>query len=228
MSTSCGPQRHHRPGRRLWPPRAAPVSMQAWESPPTARATRRPPLMPCGMVAHDRPLRSGAGAPAGGRAAAATPAAPARGSAQREDKDGGSRTAVRRLARRGEDKGFAGIPYLPLQYYPAAAAPAAAARHARLLAAVDPEAERGAGRKGMVMWWHTARHGRDQAHDPHRTRDARRRQALRPGARHLADAARHQSPRTTRRRWRGGRRRGPGDPQAHRGAPGERVAAGLP
>ena len=60
-----------------------------------------------GYLVHDHPLRSGAGAATGGRAAAATPAAPARGSTKREDKDSltvGSRTAVRRLARRGEDK----------------------------------------------------------------------------------------------------------------------------
>ena len=45
--------------------------------------------------------------PAGARAAAPTPAAAARGSTKREDKDSltvGSLPAVRRLARRGEDK----------------------------------------------------------------------------------------------------------------------------
>ena len=49
-------------------------------------------------------LRRGRG---DGRAAAATPAAPARGSTKREDKDSltvGSRTAVRRLGYRGEDR----------------------------------------------------------------------------------------------------------------------------
>ena len=48
-----------------------------------------------------------AGAPAAARAAAAAPTTPARGSAKREDKDSltvGSHTAVRRLARRREDK----------------------------------------------------------------------------------------------------------------------------
>ena len=67
---------------------------------------------------HDHPRRSGAGEPRMGRPAGAqpaalpagaraAPAAPARGSRKREDKDSltvGSRTALRRLARRGEDK----------------------------------------------------------------------------------------------------------------------------
>ena len=59
-----------------------------------------------------------------------------------------------------------GIPYLPSQDYPAAAAhtaSAAAARHVRLVAAVNPEAERATGRDvvmapalpyGAELWTH--------------------------------------------------------------------------
>ena len=59
------------------------------------------------------------------RAAAATAAAPARGSAKREDKDSltvGSRTAVRRLAGEGEDKDRPEFLVFPQSTTPAPAA----------------------------------------------------------------------------------------------------------
>jgi len=74
---------------------------------------------PSALATHDHPLRSGAGAATGARAGAAgaaAPAAPAQGSTKREDKDSltvGSRTAVRRLARRGEDKDSPGFLIFP-------------------------------------------------------------------------------------------------------------------
>ena len=93
------------------------------------------------------------------RRGAAAPAAAARGHETGRQGFLDCRVAQGRPQARspGGRQGSAGIPYLPSQYYPAAAAPTAAAaaaraaRRVRLLAAVDPEAERATGRKGMVM-----------------------------------------------------------------------------
>jgi len=105
---------------------------------------------------------SSAGAPG---ARAGGPAARARGSTRREDKESltvGSRTALRRLARRGEDKDSPEFLIYPHSTTPprrlrrtGTCRPARAARHVRLLAAVDPEAERATGRRGMVMRTHS-------------------------------------------------------------------------
>ena len=85
------------------------------------------------------------------RAAAAPPAAPARGSTKREDKDSltvASPAAIRRLGVRGEDKDSP--EYL---IFPHRTTPPRRARHAisAFSSLVDAEAARGAGRKGMVM-----------------------------------------------------------------------------
>ena len=92
------------------------------------------------------------------RAAAAPPVAPARGSAEREDKASltvASPAAVRRLDCRGEDKDRR-----EFLIFPHRTTPPRRPRHARraipaFSPLVDPEAERGAGRKGMVMRPHS-------------------------------------------------------------------------
>jgi len=91
------------------------------------------------------------------RAAATTPAAPARGSTKREDKDSltvGSRTAFRRLARRGEDRDSPTFLIFPHRTTPPRRLPRLR-RPRRAMSAfsplVDLEAERATGRKGMVM-----------------------------------------------------------------------------
>ena len=91
--------------------------------------------------------------------AAAAAAAAARGSARGEDKDSltvGSRTAVRRLARRGEDKDlpeFLIFPHrtTPPRRPPRLRRPRSARRAVSAFSPlVDPEAERATGGKGMV------------------------------------------------------------------------------
>ena len=128
-------------GSVVWPPHAAQVRPAPGQARMGERRTERQRARDHSvgghhrvhvsrLRAHDRPRRSGAGDPRMGprwehsrerlrRArptAAATPSAAARGSAKREDKDSltvGSRTAVRRLGCRREDKDSPGFLIFP-------------------------------------------------------------------------------------------------------------------
>ena len=131
------------------------------------------PHVGAGLVPHDHPRPSGAREPRMGRPAGAQPAAlpagAARGSAQGEDKDPPtfrSRTAVRRLGCRGEDKDPLSSLAVPTRggsrgcgasgACGGRGAPSPPSRRPRRAISafsppVDPQAERASGRKGMVM-----------------------------------------------------------------------------
>jgi len=128
--------------------------------------TERPRFRP-----HDHPRRSGAGDPRMGprwvhsrqssrRGRPAAPAAPARGSTKREDKDSltvGSLTAIRRLGSRREDKDSPEFLIFPHSTTPPRRLPRLP-RLRRAMSAfsplVDPEAQRATGGKGMVTFGH--------------------------------------------------------------------------